>query len=553
MVAVFSSLRRGVVSNTASVFTQDGLVATFSTAMEWGWYVDGGGMWAVAPPGGVSLLSVAIDPAEVIHTEYVGGVMLEPEGLGTHGFDDRLVGPGFGPGMSYDEDLAEDLPLAVDHYVDGSPKTIWLYRGQDDVEVGGSYTGAYAIVQITIVSANPGANAIKPPGYYVAGGKPELTTADINYNVFTPLAIPSGAVEPDWTAIKRYHRRPLIQTSKFVPGSVFISVCAPAMTQEDYPAEQAAYTGQLLLGALSDSADRVDLINRVVRDGLEIKAQTAFGDPSWIPGGGFGNGGMPILHIASYFLNDSTMREAPADVTLGNGRVVSYFNEHGIAFIGDATASFPEGKPLFGTLDAFEQPTGPFGDNHNQRDANGVYEPHWYPRLTGTARGGTTTTIQLAVDAANVVQDGYPIWFDDGSADGQTRSVATLGWDNTTKTITVTPAFSSAPQNGDDYSYSNGGWYQEANCRNPMGCAVAVVCSGTGDDWIAEDPGAWLYLMKRWIDEDGKMNPRFPPVGNPDYTDNSTYMSNSRRFFDADGVWVKKFYDTYAASIWPEQ
>ncbi len=547
--------KKGAGRRVNTVISQDGVNVTFNGTVTHGTYADGESIWVVGP---VTPLSVVVDSGESVHTT-MGAMMVDPQGLARQGFDSRgTVGTGFGPALSYDAALAVALGSPIDHYVDNSPKTLWFYRMRDTLQVGGSYTGCWAIVQITIVHSAPAANAIKPTGFYVSGGKPTYTTDDINYSVVSPLAIPSGAVEFDWDAAPNvafvgqtypgygYLRRPLICSGTF-DTLQFIGCCNPHSTQPTYPAEQAIQSGQLLLGALSDSADRDMLIERVVRAGLDVHAQMAFGHTCCIAGGGFGQGYAPLLFMASIFLEEPTMRAVPDQVTIYTGHDVEYFAEHGQTFIGNTTVDYPEGKPLYGVISSAAYPAGPFGDNHDQRDTNGDREPHWMSRSSGTARGGSANTIQLAAAFPAIDPTGYTIYLTGGPGSGDARRV--LSWNAGTQTITTTANFSATPTTSTTYEYYNGGEYQVVGSSYTAGSAIAVVASGMADEWQSFDPSAsWLYYTKRWIDEQGELNPRYPEA----YSQVQAAI-DSRSFQDQNGTWVKKFYTDYAESTWPVQ
>jgi hypothetical protein len=610
-------------AGTTTVITQDGLDATFAGLRTTGQYVDGS-WWIVAPPGGVVLNSVAIH-AGVTTDVYLGGVMVEPAGLATQGFDNRY-GSGIGPGLIYDGALAKTLPLTVDHYADGtsSPKTIWLYRGLDTVQSGGANSGCAYIVQITVVASSPASNTIKPTGFLVAGGKPTTTQADINYSAITPLAIPSGAVEPDWS-YQTLFIRPTIQSGEFNTGHQ-INLVSPTYSQESYPAYQSGNAALVLLGAISTSTSRTMLIDRIVRQGLDWYAQSLYNKPCCIAGAGFGQGLAPVVFMAGVFLNNSAMKTTPAPVAIYTGQTVPYYQEHGAVFIGTATGPYPYGQPIYGVISSAAYPAGPFGDNHDQRDVTGAREPHWLTHSSGTARAGAASWIQLASGAPSTSgYENYVLYLASGPGAGDARrivggfitlgsisgtaltitfidtnpisrpnpirlgmtisgtgitagtyivsqssgttggtgtyvispshgtvsppSILFAGYDQTTKRAAMYTDFTTPPTSSTTYEFYNGGEYQTLATQYNVGCAVAIVAAGLSAQWQAFDTsGAWLFYIKRWIDMQGELNPR-----KPEAYDQSQYYIDIRSFNDIGGVWAKKFYLSYAQSIWPAQ
>jgi len=422
-----------------TVITQDGITATFSGSLTTGYHVDGVSPWVVAPPGGVVLTSVAVTPALALipgadtyvgYGSWPGYVMVDPGGTDPtallQGMDDRL-GPGgtAGAGSNYSAALTLTLPATIDHYGDGSPKTIWTYRGTDTTQLGGQYNGCYNIVEITVYAANPGPNAIKPTGLYVAGGKPTYTTADIDYDYFTPVTRPVGYTEPDWS-LKGYHTRPLV---KFGPLT-YASSWNPFASQEIYPAYQAAPSGRLILGAISDSPNRVELINRLVRDGLMAYSHVALDMPCNVAIGAFGPGMKGLAYFAGRFLGVSAMCDRPGLITSGIYPNQEFYHEDGCCWEGDTEALYGgTGSPTFA-----DGP--PYHDNHDMRDINGVYDPQGVIKFAGTAQSGTATHIQLQAGSA-APSISYPILITGGTGSGQL--VQGWHWDNTTKQLMCTP------------------------------------------------------------------------------------------------------------------
>jgi len=483
----------------------------------------------------------------VKNNEYwTGKVAIDPPDMRLQGWDNRTIGAGFGPGLIYSAGRAVSLPQTVN--VTTTPKTVWFYRGKDEVQYGGSYTGTYAFVQVTVVPRAPQINPIKPSGF--AGSKTQYTTADINYNYFTQRAIPVTAVEPTWSTVKSRHIRTVIQSGEFDTGKQ-IGVCNPLYTQNPYPAYQAIDTAKVLIGALSDSASRDTLINRIVRDGLSIydqyKEAEASGALIWPAGGGFGYGYRPLMFLAGKFLGLSTLSGRPATLYSSYiSQTVEQFGEDGLAFLGATSSEYPSGRPMYGVISSSAYPAGPFGNNHDQRDVNGIYEPHELPRLQGTAQAGGASTITLAAATPDIIANNYHIILTGGTGSGQIRTVS--GWVNATKVVTVSSPWTTQPDATTTYDYCNGGEYQTLASKSLTGQAIALVMAGATavSDY---NNNTFFGYVRRWINEDGRLNPPLRYYNFYNYQTTAA-ASEVRRFGDSDD-WIMDFYDSYAKANWP--
>jgi hypothetical protein len=422
MVQVFSRLRVKAAASdlvSASSLTQDGITATMDAAYQTGQHVDGT-YYIIANSNTVGFNSYSISGGS---QTYPGiHAMIDPA-TNQQAFDDRDRGNGRGPVVTYNGSLGvggPSTPFTVT--LSGSPRTVWFYRGVDTIG-GAQETGCYAIFEITIYPSYPGANAIKPTGLFVAGGKPCFTRSNINFNLYSQIPIPSGAIghEPDWTVLKGYHKRPL----KMFGRSVDAAFIAPLLTQDEYSSgTQGSQTGQLILGAISDSANRQTLIERIVRDGLEVDASIALGHSQYIANGGFGESRKILRYLAGKWLGRSSMLGIPATVAYsGASTNVQFFHEDGSLFDGGTRA-------LYGTLNNTNYPTPPYHDNHDVRDSGGVREPHWVLYKSGTAQTSALFSITLQAGTTGIVfQD--RIYITGGPASGELQVI--MAWDNTTK------------------------------------------------------------------------------------------------------------------------
>jgi hypothetical protein len=602
-----------------TVIEVDGIVATFAGVQTWGYHVDGVSPWIVAPPGGVVLQSVALHITEAS----IGSPGSDDEYVGTGNYlGDCMVDPGHDPTMifkqgmdsrtttstspgqpqTYDASLKLTLPATVDHYPDGSAKTIWCYRGTNTPQVGGTYNACYAILEITVYASNPGTTRIKPTGMYVASpGKPVYNTADINYSLYTPVTRPVGYTEPDWTLRKGFHSRPLVRWGPIT----YFTEWVPWASQDAYPAYQALATNMTILGAISDSPSRVDLINRVVRDGLMAYSMVALGYNNNITLGGFGVGLKGLAYFAGRWLGNPAMCARPPDTNYLGYTDIEFYHEDGCMWQGvteclyGSESATTRGNPLT------------YPDNHEVRDYQfGLTDPTGIVTFSGTARAGAANWIQLASGSPSVplIQGGYLIWIASGTGSGQSRLVAGgfgatgsiasttltisvltagtillgqtisgtgvtadtyivsqltgttggvgtyqvsasqtvasttitgLGYSDTSKRVAVALPFSPAPDSSSVYNYSNAGYYQITGTNSLTGLAIALVLTGEAPGW---NYSQFFNYTKRWINEDGYV--RYPV--HPEWQ----YPTSDQRKWGDSTNWTKLFY-TLASSIWP--
>jgi hypothetical protein len=562
-----------------TTITLDGLKVVFPGTLTHGVYADYEMPWVVMPPGGVLPPSYSTDPAAPVYSgDYpwqgttaglIGfGMMLDPDYLVKHPFDNRVEPTtGIGPGQQYDASTAIPLNVPIDHYPDGSPKTLWIARRRDAVQHGSMFSGVSHMIQITLVSVAPAANAIKPTGFKVTGGKRQVTLSDINYSAITPVPIPSGAVEPDWYSSSDpgeghpdpafgFLRRPMYQSGGYdPPNQVILNYIAPAFTQNDFNAYQATYTGQLLLGSISNSVHRNVLIERVVRAGLDVEAHLKWPNSRLHAGGGNTVGHKPLLFFASIWLGQPSMRAVPPDVMMYHGNfAVPYFQEDGAWFIGVPTGAFPYGKPMYGAKKDADWPAASaFGPNHDQRDPAGIYEPHAKPTVFGTARAGTSNTIQLAADFPYSDPSFYLVSLLTGPGSPQTSRInrnPAIGWDNVTKIATMESNWVGAnPTSATTYQYQHGGEYHFLVPSSGMASAIAIVASGKSAEWQLTDPsGAYLFAHQRFIREEGKLNPLYPDF---EYDPAQKYARMFKEFNPP--TWQGLFYYSVAEALWPQQ
>jgi hypothetical protein len=508
-----------------AAISQDGVNITLDTTYQVGQHVDDTYFVIADGSGEVVFSAGEVDAGETVAT-YFGGVMVDPADMTKQGFDSRT-----GPDAWYDAAVNEALPLTVD-VSDGNPKTVWFYRGFDladpDFE---SRTWGYAYVQVTVYAASnaPLANPIKPPGLYVAGGKPMLTTADINYNAVTPVAIPVGASEPDWDT-KGYLKRPAVYWGPNY-SATFIT---PALWQEQYNGNQAPLTNAMIMGAISESADRNELINRLVRDGMEVHASIALNNRAYTPNGGHGMGWQALRFWAGIFTDNSDYLSDPGWVNPSGSLYVPFFYEDAL-YLGVADGTYTYGRPIYGATDTAGYPTPPYSQNHIAADPNGVREAHWIADYSGMAQGGGASTITLAAGQADDIAAGDRIYNVTADELGEVAS-----WDNGTKVATMAAAWSTQPQAADEYEVYKGGTYQTIFSYGIMGAMIAAVVAGVEDQLY--QPVAVAYA-RRWFADNGLLSP----------AQYGAAPAESLRKFGA-SQWVEDFYTEHLGDgNWPAQ
>lgn len=517
--------------------SRDGIDVTVSSTanITSGTFVDGGALW-VASTGTVSFATPTLNASFVgSGAEWMASVaMVEPEGYERQPFDSRGT---IGPNLVYDASLGTAFPVEITPSAD-DPQVVVLYRGLDTPQSGGSGTGCEALVPVYVYHSEPSATALTPPPVKVPGGKPLYTTADIDYNAFTPVTMSGSAVEPDWTTIKGYHNRPYFQTSGYFFGAggaaSLIAVINPTYSQDTYPAYQALYTGNVLLGAVSDSADRNDLINRIVRDGVIVDTIVQYYRPKcWVPGAGFGQGAKALRWFAGLFLGDNAMMAKPSPIWNSyTGTYTEVFQEDGVFYLSKPSTEYATPRAIYGSPgNSSTWPSGPFAANHDTRDPNGEREPHWMVSAGGTAQAGGASTITVAADeTTDTVLVDYVIWIDNGGA-GEIRQIA--GYDDGTKVVTVSPAWVSAPSNGTPYEIYHGGAYQALATHASISTAYAVALTGLADDFDTPQNAFWAY-HSRWYSEGAdKPEPRW--IWGAQTSDLETYGDTES------GLWSKLF------------
>lgn len=387
-------------------------------------------------------LSAGVTSQKVLSTR----IWVDPSTPDKQPFDTRVDINSRGPGNTYDNTIAGAFTLPQTINVTGTTaKSVVFYRGLDTVQNGGASTGAHRLVVITVYPSSPGVNVIKPATTFVAGGKPVYTRADINFNKYAPITIPSGATEPNWNTPGNFYLTTPLWTFGTTVNNAFIypqTAGAIEGTQESFNnGFQGAAIGRLILGAISNSASRQTLIERIVREGLEIDAHVRLGGvTAHIGNGGFGVQRKVLRYLAGKYLNEVSMLGTPATIFYSSAnRNVGYFHEDGTVFAGATRA-------LYGTMNLSTWPTQPFDVfNNTERDGTGVgtgtREAFWIMNRAGTAQSATEFSIRLAAGTTGINLTDR-VYIDGGTGSGQDVQVITA-WNNTTKDAEIASPYTT--------------------------------------------------------------------------------------------------------------
>jgi hypothetical protein len=282
---------------------------------------------------------VAIDPGNPAYTD-----------LGKQPFDAR--GAGQFLGTSYDASLGTTLPATIAPYANGTPKTVWFYRGLDALVGGGGYPQCHSLVKVTVFyGAPPPANFIRPTSFYAPQGKRVKTTADINYNVFPLIEKPAAASVPNLDQ-KNFFLRD--HTLALAAGNTTSSLM-PTAFMDEYGGTRAQNAHAMLFATIMQpnaamtEDKRRELVNRVVLAGLDIEGLVDLNNDTaqgFTSAGGFAMGGKYPWWVVPFYLGEVPRTIPPQKTT--NGRQLNVFSEddfvHWSTDFGGGTF-----KPLFGS------------------------------------------------------------------------------------------------------------------------------------------------------------------------------------------------------------
>ncbi len=253
-------------------------------------------------------------------------------------------------------------------------------------------------------------------------------------------------------------------------GNNIISLIKPYRQQYVYPRDTNAAQGRVSAYVMHDFADRdVFLVNlmQVAIDAFAV-ADGHSGRTPFATGAGFWGSPLWAIRLAGLLFDDADMLDV-ANMTTGvndyNGdpfpkwgaqqRV--YFSATGnpdyllpAGYVGDV--------PLYGDRPVSDL-SGGQGSNNTYQDFNGVYDGYTYRYgfslgvigATVAANSADGTTVKLDTNAS-AVDDAYNGYVIEVKLDGSKEHRVITDYVASTRIVTVSPAFSVAPDNNDTYS-----------------------------------------------------------------------------------------------------
>lgn len=454
--------------------------------------------------GGTGKNGSMIDPVVVDGTDPV------------HGFDSRVNANSNGPGMQIPPNFNTFFqsahretfgsPLATS----ATPKSVLVAKSAASVPIGGMYNGLDDIGVYTILQSAPLRPSFRPP--YVSGSKTIYTRADVDYDVFPSLHVPDSGLLPDFS-LTPYLRRPRIDIGASFSSRTIVNTNDVG---DAYPAYDALYSAEVLLGACLDHENRIACIDRVIQYGIDMYHVALKGTNIFIANGGFGPGRLIPVIAAGMALNHSGMKNASSMTTVYTSGtnadfVVSAWGEVGHSFYGSATVDYPSGKPLFGRD---RDPSQAQFQNGDLRDFSGLVDAHEIEILNGTVQAGSDTTHVKLDGSASGVDDAYNGYAFRVGSGGTAEYVVCLDYIGATKTMIPTTTLGSDPT-GKAWAYRPGGTYMEQVCNYGTGHALAARLI-TGLSTLLNH-GAFLDLQDRWVAENGLLrnSPYTPGFASP--------------------------------------
>lgn len=469
--------------------------ADLDDSYESGMFIDGSPYVVMPESAGLTVNSKSPAWSTDHHGAMVDPTVIDGGGNPVQGFDSRVNGTsGNGPGMQvppnfqefYQNSARAAFPLDVQTSVDGV-KSLVLAKCAASVELGGQSNAGDEIEVVTFLANAPKRPTFRPPFARTSFGKPLYTRRDVRYSLL-PRLDPTGVGSvPDWTQAK-YLRRPCVDLG----GTVWGRTIWPTASGDKYPAYHAADIGDVLLGMMLDIDEADDLADRVVQYGLDMYAIACAGTTGFIANGGYGWGRLVPIVIAGMLLSNADMMAAATLTTSYNDYTVPAFGEVGHTFLGGSDDDYPGGKPLWGRPHSMSEL--PYG-NHDMRDLTSAVDAHEVEGPTGTVASGSSTTAIVLASSFSAVDDyynGYVLRI--GS---QYRLIS--DYVGSTRTATVSSAFSGAPSNGTACAIRLGGTYQEMT-NFVAGHALALRLFGAvatfGHDSFPD-------FLDRWVRENG--------------------------------------------------
>ena len=246
--------------------------------------------------------------------------------------------------------VATRLPLTIDPG-QSSQGVVSLISsiGLDSIASGGSHEGIRAAAVLTVVSGAPPSGAFRPA--YARGDKTIYRTSQMNSNLLRGLQAP-GSISEALSQTPTGGRNAF--TNAFTKvyldhashGGNWGASLHPVDNEFPYGRDFSAAVSNAALIALTNHSKAVEFAGRLTQMGIDFY-------PMWlvnhkgVEGSGFGWGyKWPIL-FAGIMLNHDGMKHPPLHRT---GTIYKFPEDRWTSY-GAPTPEWPQGKPLWGTVD----------------------------------------------------------------------------------------------------------------------------------------------------------------------------------------------------------
>ena len=340
---------------TATSLSQYGITWNFSSAVEYGQFVNGD-YWVVGP--------VTVDSVTPAWDGSRHGSMVDTATLASQGYRAGLD-------LTFNPALRATFPLML-----SGVKSLVSTIGLPEINPGGAHEGIDVAAVLTVVAESVPVGTFRPP--YVEGAKPFYNTSDIDYNSVPLLDLPPGAVMPNLDGVMTRVWLDHTGMRGNAGGSLH-----PSGNMPPYPRDSSLQMSTVATALLVDSADRNDYIHRMVQLGIDLYHCHLTNGDAWRAYGGFGSGRKWPILFAGIVLGDTNMQNpiatTPACCCLTG--TVDKFGEDGHTYYGAPTPEYPGGKPMWGqdcTAGMYEYRIQTGSGDADCRDPNGLEQMDGY-------------------------------------------------------------------------------------------------------------------------------------------------------------------------------
>jgi hypothetical protein len=238
--------------------------------------------------------------------------------------------------------VATRLPLTIDPG-QGSQGVVSLISsiGLPSIASGGSHEGIRAAAVLTVVSGAPSSDAFRPA--YAKGDKTIYRTSQMNSNLLPGLQAPGSISE----AISQYGDAfTKVYLDHASHGGNWGASLHPVDNGFPYGRDFSTGVSNAALIALTNHSNAVEFARRLTQMGIDFYPMWLVNNKG-VEGSGFGWGyKWPIL-FAGIMLNNDEMKHPP----LYRTGTINKFPEDRWTSYGVPTPEWPQGKPLWGTVD----------------------------------------------------------------------------------------------------------------------------------------------------------------------------------------------------------